>query len=295
MNFGDRLAEAVRSIGAPIGLGLDPHLDRLPASLRRGYEGLQGEDFFGAAAEAIVEFNLMALDAAAGRVAAVKPQFAFYEQLGSSGWAALEATCEMARERGLLIVGDAKRGDISSTGAAYARAILDPAGPLGCDSVTLSPWMGSDTLDPFLPYCREGDRGIFALVRTTNPGSALLQRHGSPDAAEILCGELASLGRELAGDSGLSAIGAVVGAMAADEAQALRRLLPQAWFLVPGMGAQGASARQALAGRRSDGLGSLVVSSRSLLFPKQHDKAYERNPEAFIREQITDMAKLLAS
>ena len=294
MNFGDRLAEAVRSVGAPIGLGLDPHLDRLPGFLRKAYEGERGEDFFSAAAEAVVAFNLMALDAAEGRVAAAKPQFAFYEQLGSAGWAALEATCEMARERGLLIIGDAKRGDISSTGAAYARGILDPEGPLGCDSITLSPWMGSDTLDPFLPYCREQGKGVFALVRTTNPGSAFLQRHGSPAAAEMLCGELAALGRETAGESGLSAIGAVVGAMAAAEAQELRSLLPQAWFLVPGMGAQGASAGQALAGRRSDGLGSLVVSSRSLLFPKQYNKAYEQNPEAFIREQINAMAKLLA-
>jgi len=180
---------------------------------------------------------------------------------------ALERCCARARELGLLVVADAKRGDIASTAAAYATALIEPQGPLGADAVTLSPWMGMDVIDPFLGACREHGRGLFVLVRTTNPGSALLQRHGQPEAALLVADALHQLGAELVGQSGTSSIGAVVGAFAADEARALRARMPQAWFLVPGVGAQGGGVAQALAGRRADGLGSLVVSARGILYP----------------------------
>ena len=293
MNFGDRLTNAVAQVGVPIGIGLDPHLDRLPKYLQEKYQNKQGEEFFDAAAEAIVAFNEMAISAAEGRVAAVKPQFAFYEQLGSSGWAALEATCQMAKEAGLLIIGDAKRGDISSTAAAYAKSILHPEGPLGCDSVTLNPWMGVDVLDPFLPYCEQYGCGMFVLVRTTNPHSGTLQLHGSPTAANVLSDALRELGDDRIGTSGFSPVGVVIGAFAATEAEALRERLPHSWFLVPGMGAQGGTANQALAGRRQDGMGSLVVSSRSLLYPKGSDQTFEANPEVFISQKIHEMSSLL--
>ena len=185
MNFGDRLCWAIDRVGTPLGMGLDPHLDRLPQSLQERFKGKSGRDFALSAADAVIlEFNAMALSAAKGRIAYVKPQFAFYEQLGSPGWAALETTIQMAHDAGMIVVGDAKRGDISSTAAAYARAILDDAGPLGCDAVTLSPWMGMDTLEPFLPYCRESGKGVFVLARTTNPMSALFQTHGEPRAVD---------------------------------------------------------------------------------------------------------------
>ncbi|MFT5681934.1 MAG: orotidine-5'-phosphate decarboxylase [Myxococcota bacterium] len=290
IGFGDRLTLAVKAVGAPIGLGLDPHLGRLPRRLQAGLEGKTGAAWRAAAADAVVDFNTAAITAAKGRVAAVKPQFAFYEQLGAAGWAALEETCRLSREAGLLIIADAKRGDISSTAAAYARAILDPTGPIAADSVTLNPWMGIDVLAPFLEYAAEGC-GVFALVRTTNPGSALLQCHH--DAATRLAEELERLGADHIGDSGFSPVGAVVGAQRAAEAAALRTVMPSAWFLVPGVGAQGGGAAEALAGARSDGLGSLVVSSRSLLFPASESAQFEEEPSAFIAAQIDALSARL--
>lgn len=284
--FADALAAAAREVG-PLGLGLDPHLDRLPAPLQERYAGKTGRAFREAAAEAVVDFNRVMIEAAAGRVAAVKPQFAFYEQLGSPGFAALEETCRMAREAGLLIIGDAKRGDISSTAAAYARSILDPDGPLACDSVTLNPWMGSDVLLPFLRYCREAGRGLFVLVRTTNPGSALLQKHH--EAALMMARELHRLGADLVSDGGWSPIGAVVGAQAHAEAPGVRACMPNGWFLVPGVGAQGGNAAEGLAGARADGLGALVVSSRGLLYPAEPAESLDAARD-FTAARISELA-----
>jgi len=209
----------------------------------------------------------MVIDQLRGKVPAVKPQFAFYEALGWRGWAALEQTCRWAREAGLLIIADAKRGDISSTAAAYAGGILDPSGPIGADAVTINPWMGIDTLRPFLSRCQEYGTGVFVLVRTTNPGSALLQRHGTPTAGELVADAVAEAGQAFVGRSGLSSIGAVVGANSPEDARSLRERMPSAWFLVPGVGAQGGDARNAVAGARPDGLGCVVNSSRGVLFP----------------------------
>ena len=266
--FGERLARACQSVGAPVAVGLDPHLGRLPPDLRVRFEGKTGRAHREAAAEAVVAFCAEAVRGLAGRVAAVKPQVAFFEALGSPGVAALEETCRVAREAGLLVIVDAKRGDIASTGAAYARAALHPDGPLAGDALTVAPYMGTDTITPYLDICAEHGRGLFVLVRTTNPGSAALQHHGQPRLAEVVADALARHGADpaLVGPSGMSSIGAVVGASASDEAVALRARMPGAWFLVPGVGAQGGTAGQALAGARADGLGALPVASRSVLF-----------------------------
>lgn len=264
--FGDRLADAVHATGAPIAVGLDPHLDRLPERYRARFRGLSGPPGRAAAADAVVAFNGVVISAIRGLAPAVKPQFAFYEALGAAGFAALEQTCAAAREAGLLVVGDGKRGDISSTARAYATAALDPAGPLGCDALTINPWMGTDTLEPYLDLCREQGRGLFVLVRTTNPGSAELQLHGRPAAAWRLAERLASIGADLTGRSATSSIGAVVGASAAADAVSLRAVMPAAWFLVPGVGAQGGSAADGMAGARADGLGALISSSRGVIY-----------------------------
>lgn len=290
--FGERLAEAVARIGAPAAAGLDPHLDRFPSALRARFAGLRGAEGRAAAASAVSDFDLAALEALAGRVAAVKLQFAFYERLGAPGWAALERTTARAKELDLLVIGDGKRGDISSTAAAYAEAALDPQGPLGCDALTVNPWMGFDTLDPFLQLCRAHGRGLFVLVRTTNPGSADLQRWGDPPAALRVAGAVHRLGADLRGASGLSSLGAVVGAQVpAPEQRALRAAMPDAWFLVPGVGAQGAGPAEALAGRRPDGQGSLVVAARSLLFPDRPDDAYEADFQAWIAARAAAFAE----
>lgn len=281
--FGERLALACARVGAPVAVGLDPHLDRYPAHLKARFAHLEGAARRVEAARAVAEFDRGALDALAGRVAAVKPQLAFYEQLGAPGWAALEATCAHARALGLLIIADGKRGDISSTAAAYADAILSPEGPLYADAVTVNPWMGFDTLEPFLAHCRQDGAGIFVLVRTTNPGSADLQRHGEPTGSARVAAAVHRLGEALRGPAGLSSVGAVVGAQVpVDEQRALRAAMPGAWFLVPGVGAQGAGPGDALSGARSDGLGSLVVASRSVLFPSGPDAAYEQDFSSWI-------------
>ena len=281
--FGERMSVAVREKGTSAVVGLDPHLDRLPQNLRGQYEGRTGQDFREAAADAVVTFNRLIIDAIADTVPAIKPQFAFYEQLGAPGFAALEETCSMARNAGLLVLGDAKRGDISSTAAAYARSILSPDGPFYCDAVTVNPWMGTDTLDPFIEVCRETGGGLFVLVRTTNPGSPFLQHHGNPNAADLVADALDEKGRDLRGPSGMSSVGAVVGAMAGNEAPSLRNRMPSAWFLVPGVGAQGGATSDAIAGARPDGLGCLINSSRGVLYPSSEAlEIYEENPARWI-------------
>lgn len=294
--FGERLAGAVRQVGAPVAVGLDPHVERLPVRLRARFEGLSGAAWRAAAADAVQEFDALAIEAMAGRVAAVKVQSAFYEQLGAPGFAALEQTCRRVREAGLLLIGDGKRGDIDSTARAYAAAGLHPDGPFACDAFTVNPWMGFDTLEPWLVQCRAHGAGVFVLARTTNPGSADLQRQGDPPAALRVAEAVHRLGQSLCGPSGLSSVGAVVGAQTpADEVAALRAAMPAAWLLVPGVGAQGASPAQGLAGRRADGLGSLVVASRSVLFPASADADYEDAPGAWIRARVVSFAAALAA
>ncbi len=279
-HFADELGKAVLRKGAPIAIGLDPHLRQLPLFLQSRYSDLSGRAYLLEASKAVLTFNCMVIDAVAPEVVAVKPQFAFYEQLGSNGWRVLEDTCAYAREKGLLIVADAKRGDISSTGAAYARAILDNDGPIGADSVTLNPWMGLDTLNPFLELVREQGKGLFVLLRTTNPQSHFFQHHGQPSASVELARQLALMAEDNVGTSGMSNIGAVVGASAHEEAQLYREIHPTGWFLVPGVGAQGATPSEGLASANPEGYGALVVASRSLLFPKGHHRHgdYDLNP-----------------
>ena len=161
-----------------------------------------------------------------------------------------------------MVVLDAKRGDISSTAAAYAHATLHPDGPMAADSVTVNPWMGMDTVQPFLSVARAQGRGVFALLRTTNPGSALFQNHGEPRCADRLADAVACENAQDPGDS----LGVVVGAQAASEAAALRRRMPRAWFLVPGLGAQGGAVADALAGADAEGACVLPAAARSVLF-----------------------------
>ncbi len=279
-HFADALCTAVNTVGTPLAIGLDPHLHLLPHFLRVRYEGRSGRDFLKEAATAVLEFNRMVLDAVQHDVVAVKPQFAFYEQLGSFGWQALEETCQYAKGLGLLIVADAKRGDISSTGKAYAQAILDDNGPLGCDAITLNPWMGLDTLDPFVTLAETQGKGLFVLLRTTNPQSHFFQHHGQPSASVQLARQLARLGESSVGQFGFSNVGAVVGASAHQEAQQFREIHPTGWFLVPGVGAQGATASQGLASANDQKMGALVVASRSLLFPREDGNNYDHSMES---------------
>lgn len=264
--FGDRLAAAVDAIGAPIAVGIDPHLPQLPAPLRARFEGLRGQEHRIAAADAVSDWGRAVVRAVVGRCAAVKVQSAFFEQLGWPGLRALEAVVAEAKSLGLLVILDAKRGDIDTTAAAYATAALDPAGPVGADAVTVSPWMGLDTLAPFTERCAAHGAGLFVLARTSNPGSAFFQAEGG--AAARLAAAIEGLAVGPLQGARLHSLGLVVGAqIPVAEVRALREAAPGAWFLVPGVGAQGGSFASSQVGARPDGSGCLAAVSRAVLFP----------------------------
>lgn len=252
----DHLASAIEQAG-PICIGIDPVLERLPAELQSR-----------PAPEAFEQFALTILDAVGGIAPAVKFQSACYERWGSAGVAALEHSVRAACDRGFVVVLDAKRGDIGISAAHYAAAVAG----LGAHWVTVSPYLGTETIEPFL----ERGLGVFALVRTSNPGSDELQSlrlAGGETVSERVAEEVDRLGKEWLGHRGLSSAGAVVGATKAADASAIRQRLPRAIFLVPGFGAQGGTAddvramvRQGAQGAADAGV--LVTASRSVIYPE---------------------------
>ncbi len=301
-DYSTRLNDAIRRKQTPALVGLDPRFNRLPgAMVSNAGTGLASvED----QAAAYVEFCCRVVDIVAPLVPAVKPQAAFFEELGPAGCAALREVIHYARSAGLIVICDAKRGDIGSTAEAYARAYLAGEDPMaavwGADALTISPYLGADTLQPFVDVALERAAGLYVLVRTSNPGAGTFQdrlTEGSP-----LYRGVASVVEELAlqtcGGDGFAAVGAVVGATWPSELAELRAAMPHAPLLVPGYGSQGAGAADVSAAFRDDGLGALVNSSRGILF------AYDREPyrsqfqptqweqavEAATREMIADLA-----
>lgn len=252
MGFGARLAARVRAT-APVCVGIDPHLARVP--------GIEPGMTRAEQATAVASFGHAVVAAVQGQVAAVKPQVAFFEQLGAPGVAALESVVAAARDAGLIVLLDAKRGDIGSTAQAYAKATLDDDGPLGADAVTLSPYLGPESLAPFLARRAQG-KGLFVLLRTSNPGAGPWQR--DTGLAERVADWVAEANRD-----GTASVGVVVGATLPDEAPRWRARLPHAWFLVPGFGAQGAGVDDVRGHFLPDGTGALVTSSRAVLYPAE--------------------------
>lgn len=247
--FADRLEARVREVGTAACVGLDPFLDRVP--------GLRLDAGPDAIAAVVRAFCLDVVREVAPLVAAIKPQSALFEQLGAPGLAALADVTRAGRDAGLVVILDGKRGDIGSTAEAYARAQLDDDGPIGADAATVSPYLGPESLAPYLARSEAG-KGMFVLVRTSNPGAA---------AWQVDTGIAAAVADWVRGCDGLGAVGAVVGAtLPAEEVAALRLRMPNAWFLVPGFGAQGAGPDDVRPHRRADGLGALVTSSREVLF-----------------------------
>lgn len=270
MNFADRLDAAVARVSTPALVGIDPHLDLLPAAFAIAREpGAPRAE----RAAALASFCTQLIDLVADKVAAVKPQSAFFEVFGADGALAWERVVAHARAAGLIVIGDVKRSDIASTAAAYATAFLEglPATPREhlCDAITINPYLGSDTLTPFAEACRRADAGLFVLVRTSNEKSGEFQEHGEPRLCERVADAVAALGVELVGACGYSAIGAVVGATHPGELERLRRRMPRAILLLPGYGAQGAAARD-VRGAFTDPVapwrGALVNSSRGVAF-----------------------------
>jgi len=268
MSFADRLDAAVEEVQNPCVVGIDPHLDLLPDEFAVVRDRAAPR---AARADAMARFCRELVALCAGRVAAVKPQSAFFELLGADGARAWESVVKHARANGLLVIGDVKRGDIASTAAAYARALLEGGGDAEarCDAITVNPYLGADTLDPFVDACRESGGGLFVLVRTSNPGGGVFQLHGDPPLCDRVAAEVTRLGAALRGECGLSSVGAVVGATLPEELGRLRALLPHAPLLLPGYGAQGATARDvapAFTDAAHPWRGALVNSSRGVAF-----------------------------
>ncbi|MBD0347694.1 MAG: orotidine-5'-phosphate decarboxylase [Thermoleophilia bacterium] len=271
--FGDRLADCVDRKRSQLVVGLDPRLDLLPVELRGSVH--RGDD---EAADAVARFCCAIVDAVAPYAVAVKPQLAFFEALGAPGSHALAETCAYARRAGLLVVADAKRGDIASTARAYATAYLDPRGeaePLA-DAITLNPYLGRDSVDPFLAACRRHGAGVFCLVKTSNAGSADVQDLALSDGRPVwqhVARLVADWGEDLVGARGLSSVGAVVGATHPRAVGEARRLLPQAILLLPGFGAQGATPADVARAFTSGPASALVAAARSIIYAARHGEA----------------------
>jgi orotidine-5'-phosphate decarboxylase len=270
VNFADRLDAALERVRTPALVGIDPHLEHLPApfAAARDASAPRAER-----ARAVEAFARELVELVADQVAAVKVQSAFFEILGADGAAAWESVVAHARACGLLVIGDVKRSDIASTAAAYATAFLEglPGTDRAhlCDAITLNPYLGSDSLVPFADACRRAGSGLFVLVRTSNEGGDEFQEHGEPRLCERVADAVTALGEDLLGECGYSAIGAVVGATRPAELARLRARLRRAVLLLPGYGAQGASARDvraAFTDARRPWRGALVGSSRAVAF-----------------------------
>ena len=265
-HFADRLAHNIDRIGSPVCVGLDPVYDKLPGELKCGTTG-------GGPVAAIARFCEGVLDACRAHAAVVKPQSACFERYGPEGLACLQHVCRRARELGYTVVLDAKRGDIGVTAEHYAALAFDA---MDADAVTVSPYLGPDTIEPFLnhqPADASRGRGVFVLVRTSNPGSDAVQSLALADGrtvAEMIADHVAVLGGSRRGHRGLAVVGAVVGATKPQDAAALRARMPDTIFLIPGYGAQGGTAddvrRMVRPAATPGARGVLVTASRSVIY-----------------------------
>jgi orotidine-5'-phosphate decarboxylase len=305
MNFSDRLIEAIKHKGSPICVGLDPILNKIPGSIVNMATEKHGPTLV-AAAESILNFNKGLIDAVSDLVPAVKPQIAYYEQFGFHGLWAFEETCKYAKENGLVVIADAKRGDIGSTAQAYAKAFLGEVKVFGnkqpifdADALTVNPYMGYDSLNPFIEESRKFGKGLFILVKTSNIGSGDLQdRIVDESGLKIheLTGHLVeSWGADDIGVNGYSSIGAVVGATFASELKNLRKIMPSTFFLIPGYGAQGGSAKDVAGAFDLDGLGALINSSRAINYAYETLDGYSaENYAEAARAAVLEMKEDLA-
>lgn len=282
----DRLLASISAKGTPLCVGLDPRWESLPLVLRAGFaETLAGK------AQAYEEFCQRILELAAPFVAVVKPQSAFFEACGPAGMLALLKTMQTAQRLGLFTILDAKRGDIASTAAAYAEAAFDV---FHADAVTVNPYLGQDSIMPFLHYGRRCGRGVFVLVRTSNPGAGQFQDLsclGRP-LHEHVAAAVQRWSTEHLGSNGYGDVGGVVGATSPAELVRLRQQMPAAVLLVPGYGAQGASAQDVAAAFAPDGRGAIVNSSRAILYPyRQDDPHWEDAVLAAITQAIAELPR----
>lgn len=296
----NKLIANIKRTKAPIVVGLDPMLTYVPEHVKKKAYDSHGETLEGAA-EAIWQFNKTIVDATYDLIPAVKPQIAMYEQFGIEGMKAYERTVSYCQEKGLVVIGDIKRGDIGSTSEAYAVGHLGKVQVGGNtyagfheDFATLNPYMGADSIQPFMKVCREEKKGLFVLVKTSNPSSGDFQdqllKDGRP-LYELVGEKVAAWGEELMGDE-YSYVGAVVGATYPEQGKVLRKVMPKSFILVPGYGAQGGKGKDLVHFFNEDGLGAIVNSSRGIIAAYKQETYVAFGPENFgdaSRQAVLDM------
>ncbi len=306
----DKLIRKIQKTNAPIVVGLDPMLSYVPEHIQQAAFAQYGETPAGAA-EAIWQYNKGIVDAVCDLIPAVKPQIAMYEQFGIEGLKAFQKTVDYCHEKDLVVIGDVKRGDIGSTSAAYATGHLGKV-QIGSrsyatfdeDFATVNPYLGTDGIKPFVDVCKEENKGIFILVKTSNPSSGEFQDRLIDGRAlyEYVGEKVAEWGTDCMGDCGYSAVGAVVGATYPEQGRILRKLMPKSFILVPGYGAQGGQGKDLVHFFNEDGLGAIVNSSRGIIAAYKQDKYKDQGitPENYadasrlaVEDMIADIAGAL--
>ena len=305
MNAIDNLIEKIKETGNPTVMGLDPRYDMIPEIVRNKYSNdLEG------ISKAILEYNKELIDNTYDIVPAIKPQLAFYEMFGIEGMKAFKETCKYAKEKGMIVIADAKRGDIGSTAKGYSNAYLGQT-PMGenkievfenIDFLTVNPYLGVDSITPFVEDCLKYDKGIFVLVKTSNPSSGELQDlklENGKTVYEHVASLVEKWGEELRGKYGYSSVAAVVGATYPEQLKEIREKAPHTYFLIPGYGAQGGKAEDIALGFDNNGLGGIVNASRSLMCAYKSDKWKEKYSEVEFgkatRAEALDMKDVLNS
>jgi orotidine-5'-phosphate decarboxylase len=304
----NKLIQKIKETNAPIVVGLDPMMKYVPEHIKKAAYAQFGETLEGAA-EAIWQYNKGIIDAVYDLIPAVKPQIAMYEQFGIPGLVAFKKTVDYCKEKGLVVIGDIKRGDIGSTSEAYAVGHLGKVSVgehsyygFDEDFVTVNPYLGSDGVNPFVNVCKEEKKGIFVLVKTSNPSSGEFQDRlidGKP-LYELVGEKVAAWGEECMGD-GYSYVGAVVGATYPEQGKILRKIMPKTFILVPGYGAQGGKGADLVHFFNEDGLGAIINSSRGIIaaykqeeYAKYGDAGYADASRAAVIAMREDIAQALA-
>lgn len=270
MNAIDKLIDKIKQTQNPTVMGLDPRYEMLPNPIKQKYQGSVEK-----ICEGIWEYNQTLMDSVEDIIPAIKPQMAFYEMFGIEGIKCFKKTCQYAKEKGMLVIVDAKRGDIGSTATGYSNAYLGKTSMgefqeafVDVDFLTVNPYLGSDGIKPFIEDCKKYDKGIFVLVKTSNPSSGELQDLKLENGTTIYetVGNLVEIwGEELRGENGYSSVAAVVGATYPEQLQTLRKQMPHTFFLIPGYGAQGGKAEDIALGFDENGIGGIINNSRGLM------------------------------
>ena len=279
MNAIDNLIRKIKETENPTVMGLDPRYEMIPEAVRKKYE----DDTLDGVAGAILEYNKELIDNTYDIIPAIKPQLAFYEMYGIQGMIAFKETCKYAKDKGMIVIADAKRGDIGSTAQGYSNAYLGQTTLEeisinvfdNIDFLTINPYLGVDSIKPFVDDCKKYNKGIFVLVKTSNPSSGELQDlklENGQTVYEHVANLVEEWGKDLRGEYGYSSVAAVVGATYPEQLKEIREKAPHTYFLIPGYGAQGGKAKDIALGFDANGLGGIVNASRSLMCAYKSDK-----------------------